>query len=297
MNWILPLLLGAAGGLGIFLLIWEFAPSNPALASAITRLEGSRRVEVVLEDSPSLTSRLGVWAQRRFAGEDIPGLTAKEQDLNVLGKQRHILLGEKVLGAVFGFLFTPLLLWLFGQLGLSLPLWIVLGATVVMVLVGWMLPDFLIRDQADEARDDFARSASAYLDMISIGRISGMMANEALTAAAQVSNNWAFQRINGALNRARWSGVRPWDSIDQLKEEIGVTELGDVADIMRLSGEGGAQIYETLRGRARSLRSAQLAREHSKANQESERMTIPMTLTSILILVVVAYPAVVRLLA
>ncbi|MDO5494310.1 MAG: type II secretion system F family protein [bacterium] len=296
MNWFIAALIGAAGGLGLFMLLREFVPSVPSLGGAISRLEGQNTYVEVVEESPTLSSRLGIWAQRRLQGRGIPGLTARDQDLAVLGKLRHVLLGEKVLGAGAGFLFAPVVIWLLSSFGISLPPYVIIPVPLVLALAGWILPDILLKDQAKEAREDFARSASAYLDLLSIGRISGMMANEALSSSAQISENWAFQRINGALNRARWSGSRPWDAIAELEEELDIPELGDIGDIMRLSGEGGAQIYETLRGRARALRSAQLAREHATANRESERMTIPMTLTSVLVLIVVAYPAAVTLL-
>nr|NLD39712.1 hypothetical protein [Actinomycetales bacterium] len=297
MTWLVAALIGAAGGVGVFLLLREFVPAVPSLTGAITRLEGSSEIVEVVEEAPTLSSRLGIWAQRRFQGRSVPGLTARDEDLAVLGKARHVLLGEKVLGAVAGLLFTPVIIWVFQISGFGIPPYLMLAAALVMAVGGWLLPDLLLKGQAEEAREDFARSASAYLDLLSIGRISGMMANEALTVSAQISSNWAFQRINGALNRARWSGRRPWDSIEELEQELDIPELGDIGDIMRLSGEGGAQIYETLRGRAKALRSAQLAREHAAANRESERMTIPMTLTSLLVLVVVAYPATVTLLA
>lgn len=290
-------LIGAAGGLGIFMLIREFVPSSPSLKGAIGRLEGASEIVEIIEDSPSMSSRLGIWAQRRLAGRDIPGLAAKDVDLAVLGKARHVLLGEKVLAAVMGFFLAPFFMWILGLAGISLPVVVPVLLALVFTLGGWILPDLLLKGQAQEAREDFARSASAYLDLLSIGRISGMMANEALASSAQISDNWAFQRINQALNRARWSGARPWDSIEALEDELAIPELGDIADIMRLSGEGGAQIYETLRGRAKALRSTQLAREHAAANRESERMTIPMTLTSVLVLVLVAYPAVVQLMS
>lgn len=295
MNWMVAALIGASGGLGLFLMLREFVPSVPNLAGAIARLEGSSEVVEVVEESPTLSSRLGIWAQKRLRGRAIPGLSARDEDLAVLGKPRHVLLGEKVLAAVAGILFAPVIVWIITMF-ISLPLFVYGLVPVVLALGGWILPDLLLKGQADEAREDFARSASAYLDLLSIGRISGMMANEALVTSAQISNNWAFQRINGALNRARWSGLRPWDAIEDLEDELDIPELGDIGDIMRLSGEGGAQIYETLRGRAKALRSAQLAREHAQANRESERMTIPMTLTSVLVLVVVGYPAAITLL-
>lgn len=290
MDWIVPAIIGSLAGLGIFLIIWEFMPSSPDLGRALERLDGTTYVEDIQEEAPSLSSRLGIWMQRRLQGRAIPGLRATQQDLAILGKPRHILLGEKTLAALIGLFLFPVIYGYLLVLGYRVPFMIPAAVSLLLGLGGWVLPDMLARDQAKEAREDFARSASAFLDLLSIGRISGMMANEAMVTSAQISQNWAFRRLASALNRARWAGIRTWDALEDLEEEIGVPEVGDIGDIVRLSGEGGAQIYETLRGRAKAMRNAQLSREHAAANQQSERMTVPMTLTSIIMLVAVAYP-------
>ncbi len=295
MDMVFPALVGSLAGAGVFLLLWELMPSSPDLGKALERLDGTTYVVEIQEEAPSLSSRMGVWMQRRLQGRQIPGLRASEQDLAILGKPRHVMLGEKTMGALTGLLLVPTLYSVMLMMGISLPFAIPAVAAPLLALGGWILPDMLVRDQAAEAREDFARSASAYLDLLSIGRISGMMANEAMFSSAQISQNWAFRRISSALNRARWAGARTWDALEDLEEEIGVPEVGDIADIVRLSGEGGAQIYETLRGRAKSMRSTQLSREHALANKQSERMTVPMTLTSIIMLVAVAYPMAIRL--
>lgn len=297
MNWILPALLGSLAGIGVFLFIWELTPSSPDLGRAIERLDGTTYVEEIHEEQSSLSSQLGIWMQRRLQGRAIPGLRATPQDLAILGKPRHILLGEKTLGALVGLLLVPLIYSSLLLLGYSIPFTIPAVASLALGVGGWLVPDMLARDQAKEAREDFARSASAFLDLLSIGRISGMMANEAMVTSAQISQNWAFRRLASSLNRARWAGIRTWDALEELEEEIGVPEVGDIGDIVRLSGEGGAQIYETLRGRAKAMRSAQLSHEHALANKQSERMTVPMTLTSIIMLIAVAYPMFSQLIA
>lgn len=295
MDWIVPALVGSLAGLGVFLIIWELMPATPDLSKAIERLDGTSFVVEIDEEAPSVSSRLGVMLQRRLQGREIPGLRASQQDLAIVGKPRHVMLGEKGLGALAGLLLVPTLYSAMMLVGVQLPIAVPAVASLLLGLGGWILPDILVKDQAEEAREDFARSASAFLDLLSIGRISGMMANEAMFSAAQISQNWSFRRLASALNRARWAGVRTWDALEDLENEIGVAEVGDIADIVRLSGEGGAQIYETLRGRAKAMRSSQLAREHAAANRQSERMTVPMTLTSIIMLVAVAYPMLSRL--
>ena len=60
-----------------------------------------------------------------------------------------------------------------------------------------------------------------------------------MEAAALVGDSWVFTRLSEELTRSRWSGQPPWDALHTLADELGLPELEDFADIMRLSGEEG----------------------------------------------------------
>ena len=77
---------------------------------------------------------------------------------------------------------------------------------------------------------------------------------------------------------------------------MGVAELGDLADIMRLSGEDGAAVYTTLRARAASLRSQLLSADAAAANAASEHMIVPVALLGIAFMALIGYPAFARIL-
>ncbi len=105
-----------------------------------------------------------------------------------------------------------------------------------------------------------------------------------------------FIRLREQLVRARLSGTPPWDGLHALAVELGLPELSDLADIMRLSGEEGAAVAATLRARSRGLRVALLAQEQTRANEDSERMVIPVALLGLIFLIILGAPAVVRIL-
>ena len=106
-----------------------------------------------------------------------------------------------------------------------------------------------------------------------------------------------FVRIRQELTRARYAGVAPWDALRTLSEEIDVPDLADVAKIVRLSGEEGASIYETLRSRGKTLRHKLLAEEHEKANSASERMQMPLATTLFVYVGIIITPLILNLLA
>ena len=99
-----------------------------------------------------------------------------------------------------------------------------------------------------------------------------------MEAAAEVGDSWVFTRLGEELTRSRWSGLPPWDALHALADELGLPELDDFADIMRLSGEEGASVYANLRARSAAMRTAMLNDEIAEANAVGERMTIPGSL-------------------
>ena len=158
----------------------------------------------------------------------------------------------------------------------------------------FFLPDYNVRDDAKRARAEFARALGAYIDLVALERNSGAGARQAMEAAAAVGDSWVFRRLGEELARTRWSGLTPWEALRALAAELGLPELDDLADIMRLSGEEGAQVYASLRARSAGMRSAMLNTEKAKANEVGERMSIPMSLLGVIFLAILVTPALLR---
>jgi hypothetical protein len=110
-----------------------------------------------------------------------------------------------------------------------------------------------------------------------------------------VGDSWVFRRLSEELNRSRWSGQPPWDALHALAEELGLPELDDFADIMRLSGEEGASVYANLRARSAAMRAAMLSDEISEANAVGERMTIPGSLLGVIFMALLVAPSLLRM--
>ena len=117
-----------------------------------------------------------------------------------------------------------------------------------------------------------------------------------MESAAEVGDSWVFQRIGEELARSRWSGLAPWDALHDLSEELGLPELDDLADIMRLTREG-SQVYDNLRARSTALRAAMLNTERATANATSERMNMPMSLLGVVFMAILVAPSLLRVMA
>ena len=193
-----------------------------------------------------------------------------------------------------GLAIPPLLTGFFTLLGANLPFVIPVVATIGFAALMFFLPDYNVRDDAKHARAEFSRALGAYIDLVALERNNGAGPRQAMEAAAAVGDSWVFRRLSEELARTRWSGLTPWEALRALGDELGLSELDDLADIMRLSGEEGAQVYASLRARSASMRTAMLNTEKAKANEIGERMSIPMSLLGVIFLAILVAPALLR---
>lgn len=287
---------GALIGLGVVLLVWRLVPAHPDLGDALARLspEHSRpRDTTPTAGVADSRQRLGVWAMKTLPAA--AWVQTPTRELAILRIPVSRFYGEKVLYAMVGLFIPPLLSALFVLLGFPLPLSVPVVATVAVAVGMFFLPDYNVRDDAKKARAEFTRALGAYIDLVALERNSGSGPRQAMEVAADVGDSWVFRRLGEELARSRWSGMAPWEALHTLADQLGLPELDDLADIMRLSGEEGAQIYANLRARSSGMRSAMLNTELAKANEIGERMSIPMSLLGVIFLAILLAPALLRI--
>lgn len=296
-------LAGATVGLGLAVIVRELLPGQPQLAAALDRLAPTRVIPTQpVEQEPAgdaastsaLEVRVGRIAQRHLAGT--PGVRIPTVELALLRIPVARWLGQKVLLGLIGLLFPALFTVMVLAAGSSLPVAVPTLGSLALGALMFLLPDLEVRRKAAAAREEFARATSAYLDLTALERSAGAGATQALEQAATVGDSWVFVRLREQLTRARLSGTPPWDGLHELATELALPELSDLADIMRLSGEEGAAVADTLRARSRGLRTALLTKEQTRANEDSERMVIPVALLGLIFLVILGAPAIVRIL-
>lgn len=289
----LAILLGALSGLGLTLIVRQFVPAHPDLKDALARLQ-SQRVQPPSDSGRGLQDRLGLALQRR-AG-NYPGFQVPTRELAILRIPTHQFLGEKGLLGLLGLAVPPIMTMLLALAGLQLPVYIPAGAALIAGAFLFMVPTLTVKERAARAREEFARAVGAYIELVALERLGGTGTTQSLESAAEVADSWAIERIREELLRAKLSGTTPWQSLADLSEELGVNELTDLADIMRLAGEEGAQVYEALRARGRALRTQMLTLEHAKANAASETMVAPVAMLAIVFVLMLAVPAGIRML-
>lgn len=286
------LLAGALIGLGLTLCVAGLRAPAPDLAAALTRMSTPASADQV-GDVGSLQGRLdqlyGGLAERLR-------LERHHADLALTGRTPARMAAEKLAYGMVGLLFPLLMTAILAVAGLSVPFVVPAGAGLVLGITLSYVPDLDLKRVAQASREQMRRTVCAYLELVALERAADAGAVEALERAAAIGQGSGFAHISDALLRARLEGRTPWQQLSRLADELAVPELGDVADIMRLSGEDGAAVLPTLRARAASLRTTLLQAEVAAANEASERMAIPVALLGVAFMALLGFPALHRIL-
>ncbi|MFB7471791.1 hypothetical protein [Kitasatospora sp. NPDC056184] len=284
-------LAGAVAAGGVAMLIAELRPAPPDLGQALDRLHRTPEERPLDPDErPRWFDRLG----ERSIG--LRGVRVPERELALIGRTPARFMVHKLLFALLGLVLPPYLMVAALLMDLSLPFALPLVAGPLLAALLWFVPDAIVRGEAKEARVEYLHGIAAYLELVAMERAADLGPAEALRRAAAVGRGAVFRRIRDALDRAATDRLPPWAGLDALAVELGLTPLQDLADIMRISGTDGAAVYDTLRARAKGLRGELMAEDLARANADSERMVAPGSALTMLMTVLIIFPALYKML-
>ncbi|MEV4210178.1 type II secretion system F family protein [Micromonospora sp. NPDC049662] len=273
------ILAGTMVGLGVFLLVVQMLPAPPALGPALRRLHPL---------SAGSNTPAGIsWLRRRF--------TVPYADLRLLDRstdQYFLTLG---LTALFCLILPALITVAVAVLSLRVSVFIPAGVTVAAALAGAVLAHREVVSKAAVARAEFTRAMCTYLDLAAHQVLGGHGPVESLDRAASVCHGWVFVRIREALLSAQLQLRPPWDELKALARDIEVVELGDLADIMRTAGSEGANVHQTLRARADSMRDRIRTEALAQAELRTNKLDVPAAALILVLLVLIGYPFMARL--
>ncbi|MFI7026313.1 type II secretion system F family protein [Micromonospora sp. NPDC049900] len=268
------LLAGGMLGLGVFLLLMQAIPAAPALGPALRRLHPVAGVT----PPPPMVGWL-----RRYT--QVP-----HTDLRLLGRtpeQYYLTLG---LSALLALAFPALLTIAVIVLRIPIPPAIPAGGAILASLGAAWLAHREVLTKATAARNEFRRAMCTYLDLAAHQVIAGHGPVESLDRAASICQGWVFARTRDSLLNAQLQLSPPWDQLKALSRDIEVIELGDLADIMRTAGSDGADVYDTLRARADSLRDQLRTEALAEAELRTSKLDVPAAALIFIVLVLVIYP-------
>ena len=287
LNWHLTIAVlgGAAVGLGVFLIIREALPATPALGPALRRLH----------QTPAALARRPTRREPEWLSSLARWLRPPTRHLALLGRPPEQYALSVLLSALIGLLAPPVTTVLLAAAGIRLPVVIPVFAGVGLAALFVLIAHRDVLVKAERARREFTRAIVTYLDLVALQLSAAHGPVQALERAAAVCDGWVFERIRDALRIAQLQMRSPWDELRELSAEVGVPELGDVGAIMQSSGTEGAQVHETLRQRADSLRDQIRTDNLTRAEAVTSRLDIPGALLVFVLMGFVIYPFVARL--
>jgi hypothetical protein len=291
---ILVTLSGCLIGYGIWALACTFTPARPRLGDALALLNSGTAAPTNFDFIPGegagSLERIAIRAQRRL---HLPIQSESARLLAIHGRSVADFLVAKLALALIG-LVAPLLISLLG---------LVLGAgfgsapaflSVIGLLAGYFLPDLLLRRESKLVHNQAAEALSVFFDLVILERMANASAVQALSAAAELGDAGVFRSIRAALEQSRLQQRQPWAELRATAKELQLEELDDIAQIMSLD-EQGAPLAETLRARVKELRNAQLNKEKTQAQSETEAMTIWMVIPVLVFALLFLIPPLMKL--
>ena len=187
---------------GLCCLVVARARYTPRLETALERIggDGVNRLspaEVGLVRSPS--ERLGAFLYRVVP---IPLSNGQRRALRLQDKSIAEFYADKAVMAIIGAVLPALaggaFAYLTGQLSPIPAIAVLLGG-----LIGFFVPDVVLRRTTDNVRTGAAEALLVYIDLVTLERLTNASATQALHNAAALSDVPLFVQIRTALERAR----------------------------------------------------------------------------------------------
>lgn len=288
---LVPVVLGAVAGLGLWCVVMAFTPRPERLGPALGRLADRRTSTRDTGPGSELDSLAHRLAARVMAvvGTDLRSLTT---DLAVLERSEETHLIQRVKTGAFYAGLPPLvglMTWI-GGVTLFSPL-VLVAASLILAGAGWILTDAQVRTGAVRRRAEFDGALVTYVSLVSILLAGGAGIQEALHEAVDQGRGWAFGVLRRALIDSRVRGVSPWTTFDEYGTDLGLRTLIDLAATMDLAGSSGAQVRDSLMTKAQAMRTHEIAAIERQATSRTSAMVGPTGLMMTGFVILVIYPA------
>lgn len=244
-----------------------------------------RQLRTFLGTSCRVSLQSRTWLNRRTGDRHRP-------DLAIMHRVAADMVVRKLVGSLCGVAVVIGMFTFGAKFGVVVPFTGTFIITALVAVVGFVVPDQMLRTSATKRRRNFLHAFSSYLDLTNVLLAGGAGTETALVAAADAGDGWVFDEIRSVLIRARSARRSPWIELASLGQRFRLPEIIEVAGSVQLAGEHGARIRSSLAAKADSLRYRQMGEIEAQAQASTERMGIPMVVLFISFIALIGYPAV-----
>ncbi len=231
---------------------------------------------------------------RKAAGRVERDLRAKQllsQDAAMLERPLEVHAMAKLGGLVGGGIVMILIAVMASvAVGISVPPMLTVAFAAGGALLGWWLPDSMLKTEANKERERFKESTEAWLELVAQLVTAGSDATAALHTASGYSGQPAFAAIRDALTEASARGEPPWIGLRRLSETRRLRFMEPFVASLELAGTTGAGSRQAIVSNVEAARSKSLAAADAAAASASEKMGGPLALIGGAFMMLMAYP-------
>ncbi|MDE0669328.1 MAG: type II secretion system F family protein [bacterium] len=282
MNPLLAPFLGALGGLGLFVaiaaLVRRRLSDTEAVLEAEARRQGRRSLRGALR-------RATAW----LAGE-LRGKPSLAQDALMVGRSFESHAVAKLTGLLVGAVLLGGGGYVVSLLGVGLPVPILVAVAALGGLVGWVLPDSMLKTEADKERKYFQQVTESWLELAGQLVTAGSDTFAALVTAASYSDQPVFAALRDALREASARGEPPWTGLRRLASERRLRFLDPFCASLEMAGTTGAGSREAILTQVESARNKAMHEADAAAGGAGEKMGAPLALISGAFMIIMGYP-------
>ena len=282
------ILLGAMAGLGLLFIVLGLT---------------HRPVRAPLPDTPDLergadddSEGAGAvqHATRRAAARierDLHSNSMLNQDARMVGRSLETHALHKMAGLVLGAALLAALGFFANTLfELELPLLIIVAVALAGGLLGWWVPDSIVKTEAAKERVLFQQVTESWLELVAQLVTAGADTFGALAAAASYSEQPGFVVIRDALRVSAASGEPPWTGLRRLADDRRLRFLDPFCSALELAGTTGAGSRQAILAQVESARSKAMLEADAAAASSGEKMGAPLALIGGAFMILMGYP-------
>ena len=282
------ILLGAMAGLGLLLIVVGLTP-RPVGAPATAAPEPGREAKESSEGTRAMQE-----ATRRAAKRIERDLHSKSmliQDANMVGRSLETHALHKMVGLVLGAALLAVLGFLANTVfELELPLLVIVAVALAGGLLGWWVPDSILKTEAEKERVLFQQVTESWLELVAQLVTAGADTFGALAAAASYSEQPGFVVIRDALRVSAASGEPPWTGMRRLADGRRLRFLDPFCSALELAGTTGAGSRQAILAQVESARSKAMLEADAAAASSGEKMGAPLALIGGAFMILMGYP-------
>ena len=277
------ILLGAMAGLGLLLVVVGLVPRPVRTPPATPEpKKGAKDARAVQDTTRRWARRIEQDLQSKSALMEDARMVGRSLETHAVHKMAGLVLGAAVLAAFAVFAST--------LFGLDLPLPIIVAAAGAGGLGGWLLPDSILKTEAEKERVLFQQVTESWLELVAQLVTAGADTFGALAVAASYSQQPGFVVIRDALRTSAASGEAPWTGLRRLADERRLRFLDPFCSALELAGTTGAGSRQAILAQVDAARSKAMLEADAAAASSGEKMGAPLALIGGAFMILMGYP-------